>query len=110
MRAIVYDRYGPPEVLRVAEVERPVPKDGEVQIRAHATTVNRTDVAIRSGADFVTRFGYSLVTTGSPFKALRRPVQRILGSELAGEVVAVGAGVTQFAAGDRVFGVNAGQF
>lgn len=110
MRAVVYDRYGPPDVLRLEEVERPVPKDDEVLIKVHAATVNRTDAAIRSGEDFFTRFGYSIVTTGSPFKALRRPQQHILGTELAGEVAATGAAVRQFAAGDRVFGVNAGKF
>ena len=71
-------------MLRLAEVERPVPKDDEVLVRIHATTINRTDSATRGGEDVVTRFGYSIVTTGSPFKALRRPRQRILGSELAG--------------------------
>jgi NADPH:quinone reductase-like Zn-dependent oxidoreductase len=110
MRAVVYDRYGPPDVQRLEDVERPIPKDDEVLIKVHATTVNRTDCAIRSGEDFITRLGYSIVTTGSPFKALRRPTQRILGSELAGEVTAIGAAVAQFAVGDRVFGVNAGKF
>ena len=76
MRAVVYDRYGPPDVLRLADVARPVPKDDEVLVKIHATTVNRTDCAIRGGEDFITRFGYSIVTTGSPFKALRRPQQR----------------------------------
>jgi NADPH:quinone reductase-like Zn-dependent oxidoreductase len=110
MRAIVYERYGPPDVLHLAEVAQPVPKDDEVLIRVHATTVNRTDCAIRGGADLITRLGYSIVTTGSPFRALRRPQQHILGSELAGEVAAVGAAVNQFAVGDRVFGVHAGHF
>lgn len=106
MRAVVYDRYGSPEVLRIEEAPRPAPKDGEVLIRVHAATVNRTDCAVRGGEDFITRLGYSIITTGSPFKALRRPSTRILGGELAGEVEAVGAGVTEFAIGDRVFGVN----
>ena len=110
MRAVVYDRYGPPDVLHLADVERPVPKEDEVLIKIHAATVNRTDCGIRGGEDFITRFGYSIVTTGSPFKALRRPQLRILGTELAGEVVAVGAAVREFAAGDLVFGVNAGKF
>lgn len=109
MRAIVFERYGPPEVLRLAEVEQPVPKSNEVLIRVHATTVNRTDCAIRDGM-LASRIGYSYFTTGSYFKALRRPAQHILGSELAGEVTAVGAAVQQFAVGDRVFGVNAGRF
>ncbi len=110
MRAVVYDRYGPPDVLRLEDVEQPIPKEDEVLVKVHATTVNRTDCAIRGGEDFITRLGYSIVTTGSPFKALLRPAQRILGSELAGEVAAVGAAVSQFAVGDRVFGVNAGKF
>jgi NADPH:quinone reductase-like Zn-dependent oxidoreductase len=110
MRAVVYDRYGPPDVLHLAEVERPVPRDDEVLVKIHATTVNRTDCAMRGGGDFITRLGYSIITTGSPFKALRRPQQRILGSELAGEVAAVGVAVSQFAVGDRVFGVHAGKY
>lgn len=110
MKAVVYDRYGPPDVLHLAELARPVPKSDEVLVQIHATTVNRTDCAIRGGTDIVTRLGYSYITTGSPFKALRRPRQRILGSELAGEVAAVGEAVTGFAVGDRVFGVNAGRY
>jgi NADPH:quinone reductase-like Zn-dependent oxidoreductase len=86
MRAIVFERYGVPDVLRLADVERPVPKEDEVLVKVHATTVNRTDCAYRGGEDFITRLGYSYVTTGSVFKALRRPTQRILGTELAGEV------------------------
>ncbi len=108
MRAVVYDRYGPPEVLRLEDVLQPVPKDDEVLVRIHATTVNRTDCGFRSGKPFIARVGYSYFTTGSFFKALLQPKQRILGTELAGEVEAVGTAVNQFAVGDRVFGVNAG--
>ncbi|HEY7782081.1 MAG TPA: NAD(P)-dependent alcohol dehydrogenase [Ktedonobacterales bacterium] len=107
MRAVVYDRYGPPDVLRLDDVAVPVPRDDEVLIRVHATTVNRTDCAIRGGEDLITRAGYSYVTTGSFFRAVRRPVLRILGTEMAGEVAAA---VTTFAIGDAVFGVNAGRF
>jgi NADPH:quinone reductase-like Zn-dependent oxidoreductase len=96
MRAVVYDRYGPPEVQRLEEVERPVPNDDEVLIRIHATTVNRTDCGLRSAEFFISRF-----VTG-----LRRPKQRILGLELAGEVAVRGLAVTQFGVGDRVFGVT----
>src|SRR5437588_7056794 len=103
MRAVVHDRYGPPDVLRLAEVGRPVPRDDEVLVNVHATTVNRTDCGIRGGDGVVTRLGYSLVTGGSPFKALRRPQTRILGAELAGEVAAVGAAVTAFQVGDHIF-------
>src|SRR5262249_35647138 len=99
MRAVVYNRYGPPGVLRLAEITRPVPQKDEVLVRVHATTVNRTDCAIRDGGDVVTRLGYSLVTTGSVHKALLRPQQRILGTELAGEVAATGAAVREFAVG-----------
>ncbi len=83
MRAVVYDRYGPPEVLRLEEVERPVPKDDEVLVRVHATTVTRTDTGLRSAEFFISRF-----VTG-----LRRPKQRIPGLELAGVVEDVGAAV-----------------
>ena len=97
MRAVVHDRYGPPEVLRLEDVERPGAKKDEVLVRIHATTVNRTDTGFRSAEFLVARF----------FTGLLRPRRKILGSEFAGEVEAVGAAVTEFAVGDRVFGVNA---
>jgi len=100
MQAVVYERYGPPEVLRIADVERPVPGEREVLVRVRATTVNRTDCAFRSAKPVVNR----------PFSGLVRPRKRILGTEFAGEVEAVGAAVTRFARGDRVFGVNASGF
>jgi NADPH:quinone reductase-like Zn-dependent oxidoreductase len=96
MRAVVHDRYGPPDVLRLEDVERPVPQDDEVLVKIHATTVTRTDCGVRSATPFIVRF----------FTGLRRPRKRILGMELAGEVEAVGAAVTEFEVGDRVFGVN----
>ena len=97
MRAVVHDRYGPPEVLRLEDVERPVPAADEVLVRIHASTVNRTDTGFRSAEFFVSRF----------FTGLFRPRRKILGSEFAGEVEALGSAVTEFAIGDRVFGVNA---
>jgi NADPH:quinone reductase-like Zn-dependent oxidoreductase len=100
MRAVVHDRYGPPEVLRLADVERPVPKDDEVRVRIHATTVSRTDCGLRSADLFISRFVTGLV----------RPKRKILGSDLAGEVEAVGAAVTEFALGDHVFGINPWKF
>jgi NADPH:quinone reductase-like Zn-dependent oxidoreductase len=101
MQAVVHDTYGPPEVLRLESVERPVPKDDEVLIKIHATTVNRTDCHIRAANPFLWRlFG----------AGLRRPKQRMSGSELAGEVVAVGAAVTEFAVGDQVFGTSGYRF
>jgi NADPH:quinone reductase-like Zn-dependent oxidoreductase len=100
MRAVVYDRYGPPEVLRLEEVERPTAKDDELLVKVHATTVSRTDSGLRSADLFVSR----LVT------GLLRPKRRILGSDFAGEVETVGAAVTEFAVGDRVFGINPWKF
>jgi NADPH:quinone reductase-like Zn-dependent oxidoreductase len=94
MRAVVYDRYGPPEVQRLEDVEQPVPKQDEVLVRIRATTVTRTDCGLRAGKPFIVRL----------FFGLSRPKQRILGTELAGEVEAAGAAVTEFAVGDQVFG------
>jgi NADPH:quinone reductase-like Zn-dependent oxidoreductase len=96
MRAVVHDRYGPPEVLRLEEVERPVPKDDEVLIRVRATAVNRTDTGLRSAEYFISRFVTGLV----------RPRRKIPGTELAGEVEAAGPAVTEFKVGDHVFGVS----
>ena len=96
MRAVVCDRYGPPDVLRLEDVERPVPQQDEILVRIHATTVNRSDCGVRSGQPFIAR-----LLTG-----LRRPRKKILGSEFAGEVEAAGAAVTEFTVGDQVFGVN----
>jgi NADPH:quinone reductase-like Zn-dependent oxidoreductase len=100
MRAVVHNRYGGPEVLRLEEVDRPVPGDDEVLVRIHATTVNRTDCGFRLGQPFFIR----------AFSGVRRPKFRILGNELAGEVEAVGSAVTEFAPGDRVFGVDQSRF
>jgi len=96
MRAVVHDRYGPPDVLRLEEVERPEPKDDEVLVRVRATTVNQTDCHARRAKPFVWRF----------LRGLLRPKHKTLGMELAGEVEAVGAAVTEFQVGDEVFGVK----
>ncbi len=98
MRAIVHDRYGPPDVLRIEDVERPQPKDDEVLVRVHATTVTQTDCHMRAARPFFWRFMLGLL----------RPKRRILGLELAGEIVAVGSAVTEFQVGDRVFGARNG--
>ena len=100
MRAVVHDRYGPPDVLRLEEVERPVPKDDEILVKIYATTVNRSDCHCRGAEPFISRF----------FTGLLRPKRKILGSELAGEVEAAGAAVSEFAVGDHVFGVNPYKF
>lgn len=96
MRAVVYDRYGGPEVLHIQEVARPVPADGEVLVRVRATSVTRTDCGWRGSEPFFTRI----------FTGLLRPKNRVLGMEFAGEVEAVGAAVTGFALGDAVFGIQ----
>jgi len=96
MRAVVHDRYGPPEVLRLEEVEKPIPRSDEILVRVVATTVTRTDTGLRGAEYFITRL----------FTGLRRPKKRILGIELAGVVEAVGQAVTDFAVGDEVFGVR----
>jgi len=96
MRAVVHDRYGPPTVLRLEDVERPVPGDDEVLVRVLATTVNRTDCHIRQAKPFMWRF----------FAGLLRPRRKVLGMELGGEVEAVGAAVTGFEVGDHVFGIQ----
>jgi NADPH:quinone reductase-like Zn-dependent oxidoreductase len=99
MRAVVHDRYGPPEVLRVAEVERPVPKEDEVLVRVHASTVTRGDtIRLRSVEYPFTRL----------FTGIRRPRRTILGWEFAGRVEDVGAAVTEFRVGDEVFGIEGG--
>ena len=95
MKAVVYDRYGPPDVLRLEEVARPVPKDDEVLVRVHATTVTRTDCGWRDpNPYFFVRI----------FIGLLKPRRRILGMEVAGEVVEAGARVTEFQKGDEIFG------
>src|SRR5260221_2907946 len=94
MKAAVHDSYGPPGVQRIEEVATPVPRDDEVLVKIHAATVTRTDIGVRSANPVLIRLFFGLL----------RPRQRILGTELAGEVVAVGSSVTRFAVGDRVFG------
>jgi len=100
MKAVVCDRYGPPDILRLEDVERPVPGQDEVLIRIRATTVNRSDCHYRLGTPPFARL----------FTGLTRPRHRILGSELAGDVEAVGPAVTGFTPGDAVFGVKAWTF
>jgi NADPH:quinone reductase-like Zn-dependent oxidoreductase len=98
MRAVTFDRYGPPEVLRIEEVARPAPDADQVLVRVHATTATRSDCGLRSAEYFVGRF----------FTGLFRPKRRRVGIEFAGEVEAVGAAVTELAVGERVFGICSG--
>ena len=107
MRAVVYDRYGPPDVLRLEDVERPVPKKDEVVVKIRAVAVTRADCATREANR---RSGLVVSLVSRSISGFRRPKQRILGTELAGEVEGVGANVDQFAVGDQVFGTSGFRF
>lgn len=102
MKAIVYTEYGPADVLHLQEVEKPAPKDHEVLIKVHATSVTAADCNAR---------GFVFVPPGFGFLArlmfgLRKPKQPILGTELSGEIVEVGKDVRLFKKGDQVFGIS----
>lgn len=96
MKAVVFTRYGPPEVLQLNEVQKPTPKDTEVLIKVYATTVNRTDCGVLRGKPFIVRF----------FSGLTKPKNTILGNEFAGKIEAVGKNVKSFRVGEKVFGYN----
>ena len=96
MKAIVYSKYGPPEVARLTEVARPSPRDNEILLKVYSSTVNRTDSGFRSAEYFISRF----------WSGLFRPKHKILGCEFSGVVEAVGKYVTAFRNGDKVFGFN----
>jgi NADPH:quinone reductase-like Zn-dependent oxidoreductase len=107
MRAVVYDRYGPPDVLRLAEVDEPRPEEAEILVRVRATAVTRADCATR---DANRRSGIAVSLLSRSISGIRRPRQPILGSEFAGTVEAVGAGVLEYRPGDRVFGTTGFKF
>ena len=96
MKAVVYTRYGSPDVLQLKEVEKPVPEDGEVLIKVHATTVNRTDCATIRAIPFFAR-----IITG-----IFRPGKQVPGTEFAGDIESVGKNVSSLKAGDKVFGFD----
>ena len=100
MKSVVYTKYGTPDVLQLKEVEKPIPKDNEVLVKIVATTVNRTDCGFRNPEYLLVRL------VGGLFK----PKKKILGSELAGVVEAIGKNVKTFKPGDAVFGLSTFNF
>jgi NADPH:quinone reductase-like Zn-dependent oxidoreductase len=96
MKACVYTKYGPPEVVKLMDVPKPIPKDNELLIRVYASTVNRTDAGFRSAEYFISRF----------WSGLFRPKYQILGCEFAGIIEEIGSSVKSFKKGDKVFGFN----
>ncbi len=95
MRAVCYDRYGPPEVLRLAEIPVPEPGPDQVLVRVRATSLNLSDWETLTGWPAYSRI-----------EGPRRPARSVLGSDIAGVVESVGPGVSAFAPGDEVFGDN----
>ncbi|MGE5432972.1 MAG: NAD(P)-dependent alcohol dehydrogenase [Syntrophomonadaceae bacterium] len=100
MKAVVYEKYGSPDVLKIKEVAKPVPKDNEVLIKVHAATVNRTDCGFRDPEYIIVRL------VGGLF----RPGKKILGNELSGVIEKTGKDVKSFKEGDRVFGLTTTNF
>ncbi len=103
MKAIVYNQYGPPDVLQLKEVEKPIPKDDEVLVKIQAAAANPLDWHFMRASPFIIRFISGLLKP--------KPKNRILGADIAGQVEAVGTNVKQFKAGDEVYGeVSRGGF
>ena len=100
MKALVFERYGTPDVLSLETVPRPLPLDGEVRVKVHAATVNRTDTATLRAHPFFARAMTGLI----------RPNMRVLGMDFAGEIDLLGDDVSTFEVGDRVFGISPDRF
>jgi len=99
LKAIVYTKYGGPEVLQIKEIEKPYPKDNEVLVKVYAVSINDWDWGLLQG-DFINRMLYGI----------RKPGKKILGSDIAGRIEAVGKNVKQFQQGDEVFGDLSGHW
>ena len=99
MKAIVYTKYGGPEVLQIKEVEKPFPKDDEVLIKVYAVSINDWDMGLLHG-DFINRM----------LNGLRKPKRTILGSDIAGRIEAVGKNISKFKIGDEVYGDLSGRW
>jgi len=96
LKAIVYEKYGPPDVLQLKEVEKPTPKNNEVLIKVYAASLNAGDLKMLRGDSFIIRV----------MNGLLRPKHKILGDDIAGRVETVGRNVKQFQPGDEVFGIS----
>ena len=96
MKAIVYEKYGPPDVLQLKKITKPVPADNEVLVKVYATTVNRTDCATIRAKPFFARI----------FTGILKPKKQTPGTEFAGRIEAIGKNVTSLKVGDRVFGFD----
>ena len=96
MKAAIYNHYGPPDVVSIQEIDKPIPKEDEILIKVIASTVNRTDTGLRSAQYFISRF----------FTGLFKPKYKVLGNEFAGVIEQIGSSVSSFKIGDRIFGFN----
>ena len=99
MKALVYTKYGSPEVLQIKEVEKPFPKDDEVLVKVHAVSINDWDFGLLQG-DFINRI----------LNGLRKPKRTILGSDIAGRIEAIGKNISKFKIGDEVYGDLSGRW
>ena len=99
MKAVIYTKYGGPEVLKIKEIEKPFPKDDEVLIKVYAVSINDWDSGLRQG-DFINRL----------LNGLLKPGRKILGSDIAGKIEAIGKNITLFKTGDNVYGDLSGSW
>src|SRR5437762_8750729 len=98
MKAVVYHQYGTPDVLELKEIDKPVPGDDEVLVKVHAVSINDWDLGLLKG-DFINRL----------LNGLWKPKRKVLGSDIAGRIEAVGKNGKQFKPGDEVYGDLSGQ-